>query len=250
MARRRMIDPAIWQSEDFSGLSLLAKLVFIGMFSNADDEGRGRAKPVYIKSILFPYDADMRTTDIEKSLLEIGAKMSVTLYSQDGNQYYSFDNWIKWQRVDKPQPSKIPSVLAIPELVENHSGTIPELVENGSCLKERKGKERNIYCPSSSDEVKDLFNRICATLPKVREMTDPRKAAVKAKNASMEEFEEVFCAVDKSDFLSGRDGKWTNCSFDWVLKPANWQKIREGNYQNKAAVPSDRDPATGIRFAN
>ena len=51
-----MIDPGIWQSEDFSKLSTLAKLVFIGLFSNADDEGRGRAKAAYIKSTLFPYD--------------------------------------------------------------------------------------------------------------------------------------------------------------------------------------------------
>ena len=41
MARKRMIDPAIWQSQDFSRLSMLAKLVFIGLFSYADDEGRG-----------------------------------------------------------------------------------------------------------------------------------------------------------------------------------------------------------------
>ncbi len=33
MARKRMIDPNIWQSEDFSKLSTLGKLVFIGLFS-------------------------------------------------------------------------------------------------------------------------------------------------------------------------------------------------------------------------
>ena len=42
-----MIDPNIWQSEDFSKLSTLGKLVFIGLFSLADDEGRGRSNPVY-----------------------------------------------------------------------------------------------------------------------------------------------------------------------------------------------------------
>ena len=47
MARKRMIDPNIWQSEDFSKLSTLGKLVFIGLFSLADDEGRGRCNPVY-----------------------------------------------------------------------------------------------------------------------------------------------------------------------------------------------------------
>ena len=35
MARKRMIDPSIWQSEDFGKLSTLAKIVFIGLFSLA-----------------------------------------------------------------------------------------------------------------------------------------------------------------------------------------------------------------------
>ena len=52
VARKRMIDPNIWQSEDFSKLSTLGKLVFIGLFSLADDEGRGRCNPVYLKSTL------------------------------------------------------------------------------------------------------------------------------------------------------------------------------------------------------
>ena len=55
MARKRMIDPNIWQSEDFSRLSTLGKLVFIGLFSLADDEGRGRCNPVYLKSTLFRF---------------------------------------------------------------------------------------------------------------------------------------------------------------------------------------------------
>ena len=54
MARKRMIDPNIWQSEDFAQLDPFQRLVFIGMFSNADDLGRGRAKAIYLKSILFP----------------------------------------------------------------------------------------------------------------------------------------------------------------------------------------------------
>lgn len=44
-----MIDPNIWQSEDFAGLSTLAKLVFIGLFSNADDEGEIR---MYVTEII------------------------------------------------------------------------------------------------------------------------------------------------------------------------------------------------------
>ena len=43
VARKRMIDPSMWINEDFGTLSTLAKLVFIGLFSSADDEGRRKS---------------------------------------------------------------------------------------------------------------------------------------------------------------------------------------------------------------
>ena len=144
MARRRMIDPNIWQSEDFSKLSTLAKLVFIGLFSQADDEGRGRAKPIYIKSILFPYDEKVRLIDIETALSEIALNLSVTFYSVgNGNEYYSLNNWENWQTIDKPKPSKIPSPKGfenIPGFIGDESATNRRRVGDASRLKEKKGK--------------------------------------------------------------------------------------------------------------
>ena len=146
MARRRMIDPEIWQSEDFSKLSLLARLIFIGLFSNADDYGRGRAKPVYIRSLVFPYDDNIKVQDVEKALKEIKAIMSIVFYESNENQYYSLVNWDKWQRVDKPQKSKIPpppdsenDSRLIPESFSTDSRTIPE--QFLPKRKERKGRE-------------------------------------------------------------------------------------------------------------
>ena len=53
---------------------------------------------------------------------------------------------------------------------------------------------------------------------------------------------------NRCEFLTGRDGKWHGCSFDWILKPANWQKITEGNYENKnypirQVESGDREPS-------
>lgn len=152
MARRRMIDPNIWQSEDFANISTLAKLVFIGLFSNADDEGRGRAKPAYIRNILFPYDDGMRIIDIEKALSEIGQNMSVTFYDHDGSQYYVLDNWLDWQTIDKPKPSKLPPpppTLPIIKDCRGHVGdestTRSGSVGDASRLREEKGKEERKY---------------------------------------------------------------------------------------------------------
>ena len=107
MARRRMIDPNFWGSEDVSRLSIGARMLLVGMISHADDEGRGRGNPAYLRSMVFPYD-DIPTADIRDMLVQIGKWISVRLYTVNDQQYYEFANWTKWQRVDKPQQSIIP----------------------------------------------------------------------------------------------------------------------------------------------
>jgi len=143
MARRRMIDPNFWQSEDISKLSLFARLLFIGMISNADDEGRGRANLSFLKSIIFPYD-EVTTNEIEDALNEIQENTALVLYIVENSRYYTFSNWKKWQRVDKPQKSNIPSFQNGPfsETFQNDSGITPESNENDSGRKERKGIEK------------------------------------------------------------------------------------------------------------
>ncbi len=103
-----MIDPCIWESQDFGKLSMFAKLVFIGLFSQADDEGIGRANPQYIKNTLFPYDEKVTKKDIESSLQEIAVNMSIKLYHSGDNEYYFLLNWNTWQKINRPQVSKLP----------------------------------------------------------------------------------------------------------------------------------------------
>ena len=108
MARRRMIDPKIWKSEDFGTLTILARMLFIGMFSLADDEGRGQASPAFLRANIFAYDDGLRLADVDKALQEVGNKMSVELYAHMGKQYYSLTRWKKWQVVNRPYSSQLP----------------------------------------------------------------------------------------------------------------------------------------------
>ena len=52
------------------------------------------------------------------------------------------------------------------------------------------------------------------------------------------DFKDIFERVEKSDFLSGRNGKWSNCGFDWIFNPSNFVKIIEGNYDNNEKTPN------------
>ncbi len=83
--------------------------------------------------------------------------------------------------------------------------------------------------------VINSFNSICQSLPKVQKLTDTRRKKIKSTSRLLGKmtFEEVFYKVESSDFLSGRNGKWTACCFDWILNPPNLTKIIEGNYNNK-----------------
>ena len=108
MARKRMISPEIWESRSFSRLSDFAKLIFIGLFSQADDEGYGNASPGYIRSKLFPNDEERRLTDIKKALSEIALGMSINFYEVNGDSFYHLTHWSEWQKVDRPTKSRIP----------------------------------------------------------------------------------------------------------------------------------------------
>ena len=88
-------------------------------------------------------------------------------------------------------------------------------------------------------QVIDAFHRLCPSHPKLRDMTDERrkairsrwKAMLKACSDPMTRFEELFRLAEESDFLAGRKSH-PAFGFDWLLKSANAQKVIEGNYRN------------------
>lgn len=104
-----MISPEIWRSSSFAELSDFAKIVFIGLISNADDEGRGESDPALLKSTLFPRDEKKRVADVKSALSEIARSTSTFFYSVEGKDYYVLTKWKIYQKLDRPTPSKFPS---------------------------------------------------------------------------------------------------------------------------------------------
>ena len=120
MARKRMIDPEIWENQRFGEMSLMARFLWIGLISHADDEGKGKASPSLLKRNIFGFDSTVRATDIEKTLTELSSKMSITLYEINGEKFYKLDKWFSWQSIQKPKKSKIPD----PPLIDGVRGDI------------------------------------------------------------------------------------------------------------------------------
>jgi hypothetical protein len=108
------------------------------------------------------------------------------------------------------------------------------------------------------------YHKFCPSLPRVKEITDKRKKALRAgwkKYAKHEGgfphiLDTVFKKAEASDFLAGRTDRWSGANFDWLLKEANMVKVIEGNYDNKensngptthggAATPGRKTPHSG-----
>lgn len=109
MARIRTIKPEFWTSEQVMNCSTNARLLFIGMWNFADDKGRMTASAKKIKAQIFPSD-DISYESISVMLSNLSQNDLITLYEHDNVEYIQIDGWSKHQRIDKPQPSKIPDI--------------------------------------------------------------------------------------------------------------------------------------------
>lgn len=108
MARIRTIKPEFPQSESMGRVSRDARLLFIMLWTIADDDGRARANSRMLASLLFPYDDDA-PKQIGKWLAELERENCVTLYQVGGQSYLAICGWHDHQKIDRPNPSKLPA---------------------------------------------------------------------------------------------------------------------------------------------
>jgi hypothetical protein len=107
MARIRTIKPEFPQSETVGSLSRDARLLFIQLWTIADDDGRARGASRMLASLLYPYDDDAPAL-MEGWLDELERKGCIRRYS-NGSAYLEIINWLKHQKIDKPSPSRLPA---------------------------------------------------------------------------------------------------------------------------------------------
>ena len=102
-----MIDPGFWESVTVASWPYFDRLLFIGLFSHADDQGRLMGHPVLVRSRVFPFD-NTPMEDVETALDTFEASESIIRYNVDGKDYIQLVNWWKWQHAQWAWPSKMP----------------------------------------------------------------------------------------------------------------------------------------------
>lgn len=102
-----MIKPEFFDDPDVADLSMAARLCFIGLWTQADRDGRLVDDVRRLKARLFPYD----NVDVNTLAAELAAKGMVLRYVVDSKQYLCIPKFAKHQR---PHPKEPPSVIPVP----------------------------------------------------------------------------------------------------------------------------------------
>ena len=137
MARIRTIKPEFWEDEKLAKLPIHARLLFIGTWNFADDNGTLLANPVLMKSHIFPYE-DIGISTISEwidMLVENGMLIRTTY---NGKDYLVIRKFLIHQKINRksiriniPLPvvlkvideyNKTHGVLTEPSLQEREQG--------------------------------------------------------------------------------------------------------------------------------
>ena len=104
MGKPRSISSVFFTDEDVVSASFLARLLFIGIWTQADDDGLFIARPKILKMKVFPAD----NVDVSAALCELEKFNLIKRYDYDGSEYGIIQDFKKFQRHKNASRPHIP----------------------------------------------------------------------------------------------------------------------------------------------
>lgn len=135
MPRIRTIKPEFFTSLTIDKLSLTAQRTFIGLWTFADDFGKGLDDTRLIKAAIWPLRSRHSPARVEQDMGALADLNLILRYQVEGTRYFQILGWAEHQRVNRPSTSRIPPPPP-PEDSPRAHGAWPE-----DSPPERKGKE-------------------------------------------------------------------------------------------------------------
>ena len=130
---------------------------------------------------------------------------------------------------------------------KSEESRVNDSTEKDSCSDEKT--EQHISTDrqqTSVHDVTDLFNTVCKSLKPVTTVSQTTEQNIRRilENSGDFDFGSFFERVERSDFLTGRNGRWNvngvnKATFNWIIKPENVQKILSGIYDNNTPAKND-----------
>lgn len=263
MARARNIKPAFFMNEVLVGLPFEYRLLFIGIWTLADREGRLEDRPVRIKMELFPADS----VDVNEGLQALHDSGFIQRYEVEGARYIQVVAWAKHQNPHHreaastiPVPgkpgAKAPCMdgepRANPGGAPENTGSAVLIPDSGFLIPDSKeepngslsAKADTANCPHN--EIIALYHEILPANPRIKVWDGARADSLRTrwredpKRQSLDYWRRFFGHVAASPFLTGKvegkNGRTFLPGLDWLVKAANFAKVIENRYHDEVAA--------------
>lgn len=156
-------------------------------------------------------------------------------------------NWEKHQSLDKFELAREQTRLRVAKHREKQKllteGNVTCNVTVTQSNADRKEEDKEIDKDKKRIDyvhIKDMYNDICISFPRLTVLSDKRKQAIKARlnTYTVEQFKEMFEKAEASSFLKGSNNRNWQANFDWLIKDSNFAKVLDGNFDDKSSASS------------
>jgi hypothetical protein len=177
MARIRTIKPDFFTHPSIVVLSVPARLLFVALWTQADDEGRLYDQPAKIRGLSF---GDTDKVSVDRLLEELAEHGRIVRYDAMGRDCIEVVDFDQHQRINRPSPSSIPAPGLFTKRSPSGQGVLTEPSSPERKGKERKGRDGKGVTPRERDVIADTLARIEGGSPLEVPSSHMRTLCVKA----------------------------------------------------------------------
>lgn len=202
--------------------------------------GRTNNSGVLFLADSLPYTDEMLATVFRRPLQTV--RLALATFEQFRmveiiNGVITIPNWEKHQTLDEMEKVRAQTRERVSRYREKQKALVGSNVTEALLVTASNGTD--IEVNKEQDKDLDLFTVMSKWnelgLNSVRDIKGNRKTLLQAriKEHGLDAVLEALDKVADSDFLHGQNNSGWTITFDWFVRPQNFQKVLEGNYVNR-----------------
>lgn len=249
MARTRNIKPGFFKNEGLAELGFPSMILFAGLWTLADREGRLEDRPKRIKAEVFPY----HRVDIDDLLSRLDQHHFIERYELSGNRYITIPTWKQHQHPNKKEG---PSIIPAPnkhgaDTVPAPNGHQPNTPSAPLHLKPcTLGPDDPAHAPPLNPEpgtLPWLVTTLADRHPKKGDRTAVEHLLVDMLSPLIEQHQRARINLIDSRHVAWCD-EWRGTDKKYIPKLSNW--LRDGGWLDAPSNGDAPDPGPGVPHAS
>lgn len=240
----RSVNTKFWDDPFVEELTPSEKLLFLYLLTNP------------LTNLLGIYEITLKRISYDTGLTKETVLKAFERFGKDRKAFMTKDsfvilpNWLKNQRLNDNMKIGVAKEFNLlpnhirDSVLTNGSERITNDSEGFRMVRECLGKyeieiESEIEIEKGNgidyDRVLECYHSLCPNMSKVEVLNKTRRGLINARIGEYGESKviSVLRMAGESDFLNGKSEKGWKANFEWIMRPENFIKIMEGNYENK-----------------